>query len=371
MSVLALPVAEAIGLPAPSRWRPGRDLRVWIVRVLTSGLSFVFLAFAVGRVSEGLSSRTGGIALVTFALGTITGALAATTFGHVTAGAFCFAAFLLAWRGWPALAGLLGGLAVSVEYQTGIVVAVLAVYLGFTHRGSVARYAIGVVPGVLLLGAYDRAAFGSPFHLSYRYVANKYAAEQSQGLFGISIPRWHSIVQVLVGDRGLLIVSPIAVVALIGLTLLAREHRAEAIACAAIFLGFLVLSVGYFLPYGGVSPGPRFLVPSLPFLAVGLGPVFARLPGISTVLALSSLIASTTLTLTWAFEGYGGYRQTVWGELARLVDASGSHLSRDLSSNLVTITGVGRPGGAMLVAGCTLAAFAVALASLGRFGRGR
>jgi hypothetical protein len=177
-------------------------------------------------------------------------------------------------------------------------------------------------------------------------------------------------VQVLVGDRGLLIVSPIAVVALIGLTLLAREHRAEAIACAAIFLGFLVLSVGYFLPYGGVSPGPRFLVPSLPFLAVGLGPVFARLPGISTVLALSSLIASTTLTLTWAFEGYGGYRQTVWGELARLVDASGSHLSRDLSSNLATFSGVGRPGGAMLVAGCTLAAFAVALASLGRFGRG-
>src|SRR5260370_105618 len=53
MSVLALPVAEAFGLPAPSRWRPGRDLRVWIVRVLTSGLAFVLLAFAVGRVSEG------------------------------------------------------------------------------------------------------------------------------------------------------------------------------------------------------------------------------------------------------------------------------------------------------------------------------
>lgn len=370
MSVLALPVAETVGLPAPSRWRPGRDLRVWIVRVLTSGLAFLFLAFAVGRVSEGLFPHTGGVALVAFALGTIVEALAATTISHVTAGAFCFAAFLLAWRKRPVVAGLLGGVALIVEYQTGIVVAVLAVYVGFTHRRSLLRYAAGVVPGVLLLGAYDWVAFGSPLHLSYRYVANKYAAEQSQGLFGISVPGWHSIMQVLVGDRGLLLVCPIALVALFGLGLLARRHRAEAATCVVIFLGFLGLSFGYFLPYGGVSPGPRFLVPALPFLAVGLGPAFARFPVISGVLAVPSLIASTTLTLTWALEGYAGYRQTVWGELARLLTGSGSRLSHDLASNLTTIAGAGRAEGALLVAGCTLAAFAVALDSLRGLPRG-
>ena len=46
--------------------------------------------------------------------------------------------------------------------------------------------------------------------------------------------------------------------------------RAEALACAAATLVFALLSVGYFDPYGGESPGPRFLVPALPFLALGL-----------------------------------------------------------------------------------------------------
>ena len=364
MSVLALPAAEAVGLPAPSHWRFGRDVRVWAVRLLTSGLAFVLLAFAVGRVSEGISPRAGGVALVTFALGTIAGALAGTTFGHVTAGAFCFAAFLLAWRRRHLLAGLLAGIALTVEYETGIVATVLALYVGRNGWRPLVRYAAGLVPGCALLAAYDWAAFGSPFHLSYRYVANNYAAQQATGLFGISFPRWHSTAQVLVGDRGLLIACPVVIMALVGLALLAREHRAEAVACAAIFFGFLLLSAGYFLPYGGVSPGPRFIIPALPFLAVGLGPVLARLPVVSLLLAGASLVASTTLLLTWSWEGYTGYRQTVWGELARLVTGSGSRIGNDLASNVATLAGLSRPVAAGLVACCTLAAFAIATASL-------
>ena len=136
-----------------------------------------------------------------------------------------------------------------------------------------------------------------------------------------------------------MLVSPVLIVALVGLALLAREHTAEAAACAAIFVGFLLLSVGYFLPYGGVSPGPRFLVPAIPFLAVGLGPAFARLPVFSTLLAVPSLIASTALTLTWTSEGYVGYRQSVWGELGRVVTGSGSRLNRNLASNVATTLG--------------------------------
>ena len=364
MSILAVPAAEVVNLPTASRWRTGRDLRVWGVRVLTSGLAFVLLAFAVARISEGLFPRTGGIVLVTFALGTIEGALAATTFGHVAAGALCFGSFLLAWQRRHVLAGLLGGLALIVEYQTAIAVAVLALYAARTGWRAPLQYAAAVVPGCLLLALYDWTAFGSPSHLSYRYIANKYAVEQSQGLFGISAPRWHSTAQVLFGDRGLLLVSPVVIVAVVGLALLARDHLAEAAACATIFFSFLLLSVGYFLPYGGVSPGPRFLVPAIPFLALGLGPAFSRLPVFSTLLAVPSLVASTALTMTWASEGYIGYRQSVWGELARLVTGSGSRLSRNLASNFATTLGLSRSGSALLVGACTLAAFVISLTSL-------
>jgi len=369
MSVLALPVAEAIGLPAPSHWRYRHDLQVWLVRVLTSGVAFVFLAFAVGRVSEGLARNTGGIALVAFALATLVGAMAPTTFDHVTAGAFGFAAFLCAWRRRPGVAGLLAGAALTVEYQTGLIAAILALYVALGGVRPLVRYLLGIVPGALLLGAYDWAAFGSPLHPSYRYVANRYAAEQAQGLFGITLPRWHSVTLVLFGDRGVLVACPLALAALFGLWLLARRHLFEALTCAAVFVGFLLLEFGYFLPYGGVSPGPRFLVPAIPFLALGLGPAFARLPVITTALAAASMTASTALALTWSWESGLGYRQTVWGELARLVTGTRSRLGHTLAGNIVTSLGLTRADGALFVAMCALAAFLIAASALHRRSR--
>jgi hypothetical protein len=369
MSVLALPVAEAVRLPAPRHWRFGRDFKVWLVRVLTSGIAFVFLAFAVGRVAEGLAPRTGGLALVTFALATLVGALAPTTFDHVTAGAFGFAAFLLTWRRRPGLAGLLAGATLTVEYETGIIVAVLALYVTLQGVRPAVRYVLGVLPGAMLLGAYDWAAFGSPFHPSYRYVANRYAAAQATGLFGITLPRWHSTTQVLFGDRGILVAAPVLLAALFGLGLLARSHLFEALTCAAVFAGFLLLEFGYFLPYGGVSPGPRFLVPAIPFLAVGLGPAFARLPVVTTLLAAASLVASTALALTWPWESGVGYRQTVWGEIARLVTGARSRLPHHLASNVTTWLGLTGQQAALFVAACSLTAFVIAGATLGRRAR--
>ena len=65
--------------------------------------------------------------------------------------------------------------------------------------------------------------------------------------------------------------------------------------CVAVIAIFLLLNSGYFLPYGG-SPGPRFLLPALPFLALGLGPAFARAPRLTAALASVS-IASMTIDL--------------------------------------------------------------------------
>src|SRR5215208_1530551 len=106
MSTLALPAAEAVRLPAPSRWTFEGDPRVWAVRVLVSGIAYLFLALVLGRVSEGLAPGHGGEAVAAFALGTLVFPLAATTFGHVTSAVLGFGAFVLAWRGRPGLAGL-------------------------------------------------------------------------------------------------------------------------------------------------------------------------------------------------------------------------------------------------------------------------
>ena len=42
--------------------------------------------------------------------------------------------------------------------------------------------------------------------------------------------------------------------------------------------GYILANCGYFQPYGGDSPGPRFLAVALPFLALGLANAFAWRP---------------------------------------------------------------------------------------------
>jgi hypothetical protein len=217
------------------------------------------------------------------------------------------------------------------------------------------------VPGIALLLAYDAAAFGSPFHLSYRYVSGRFAADQARGFFGIGAPRAHSIHEVFVGTGGLLLVSPIVVAAAAGLVLLARTYPLEATVCAAITVFFVLLNCGYYLPYGGVSPGPRFLVPALPFLAVGLGPAFARAPKPAAALAVLSVVPMLGVTLVWTANE--NLRQTIWGELARVVvHGRSSRLVRHLATtNVLDWTAVGNGTGLVVMAAASAAALVLAV----------
>jgi hypothetical protein len=371
MSVLELP---AMGI---LRLQPIDDVtttsaRLWGVRLLTSGLAFLVCAFLVGRVAEGLSAGTGGAALVAFALGTLVWPLAATSFGHVVVAAFAFGAFLLAWRGSPLGAGLLAGGAFLLEYQAAVVAVALAVYVAVRSGRAVGRFALGVLPGAALLAAYDTAAFGRPWRVPYRYIDNGWLFDQRQGLFGIRLPRVHSTFEVFAGGGGLLVVSPILVMAAVGLFHLGRACRVEAITAGAIAATFVLIDCGYFLPYGGVSPGPRFLVPGLPFLALGLGPAFNLRPRLCSLLTVLSVVPMAALMLVWSTNP--PLHGTVWAELWRVVEQGGSsRIVRNITPTAPNWLGLGRTAGAVpivLAAGCALA-LALRGLPLGRAARSR
>jgi hypothetical protein len=356
LAVAAIPAVEALQL-RPLNQIQGSDLRLWGVRLLTSGLAFLLVAFLLGRISEGVAPGRGAAALVAFALGTFVAPLAATGVGHVAAAALGFGAFVLAWRGRAFLAGLVAGGAVLVEYQTAAILVILGVYIALRGRRALGRYVAGVAPGAALLLLYDSLAFGSPLHLSYRYVAIK---QQASGFFGIGRPHLHSTYEVFVGSSGLLLISPVLVAAVYGLVLLARTHRVEATVCGAVTVFFLALNCGYFVPYGGTLLGPRFFVPALPFLAVGLGPAFARRPRLTGALTVLSVVPVLGLMVVASQNPL--LHQTIWGELAHLpFQGRESRLMRHMTDTIFKWIAAGSGWGFAVIVVAAAAALMLAL----------
>jgi hypothetical protein len=115
----------------------------------------------------------------------------------------------------------------------------------------------------------------------------------------------------------------------------------------------VLANLGYFLPYGGTFVGPRFLVPSLPFIALGLGPAFARWFRTTAVLAAFSIVAMAMLTIA--------RRETIWGFVRTLVDEKHFSSSSLFITNALHWVGSGLLLSSVLVFAAFAAAYVLAL----------
>ncbi|MGN6362585.1 MAG: hypothetical protein ACTHNK_19580, partial [Thermomicrobiales bacterium] len=238
-----------------------------------------------------------------YALGTIAYPFASLYFSHVAAACFLFASFFVLWRTppgsrrWPLLlAGLLAGWAVLLEYPAALGVVALLIYAGARERRAPFLMALGALPPALILLGYNWISFGAPFVIGYSKLTNPYfRSGMSEGLAGVTWPKPGALAQILAGPRGLLRLSPWLAAAPFGLWSLRRPGapRRELALGGAIAGLFLLYNAGYYQPLGGTTPGPRFLIAALPFVAL----LAAFAPRASQLLIATMIVCSVALLL--------------------------------------------------------------------------
>ena len=306
--------AERWALESPAE--PRTDELIYLIGLWGNVLPGLLLLVLVWNVAERLQPGFGAATAVTLGLGTMALTLSTLLFSHIFTAFLGFAAFAMLMRerdGPPrawlcGAAGLTLGYAISSEYPLALLAGVLGCYLlsrrdaltplGVLRRGG--AFAAGALVGLVPLALYNLAAFHSLTHVAYANVP-----QQHKGFFGITAPSLRVAAALLGDSRGLLTLSPVLVMGALGtVALYRRGRRAEALVIGGVCLLYLTYNSGYFLPFGGGSPGPRFLGTTLPFLALPLAIAFERWPGPTIALAAVSITCSVLATITHPLIGY-------------------------------------------------------------------
>lgn len=300
------PAAEEVKMPRTAPW----ELALW-----GALLPFVGLLLLVRMAAGQLVPGYGTVAAVTLGAGSLVAVFATMFFDHELSAFLGFLAFTLLFRERArapnlevlVVAGIAAGLAISVEFPLGLLAVVLGAY-ALARAGRLKRglaYCGGVAIGLVPLCIYDLWAYGTIKPVAYSYAVldpgrsgHDVIGANTSGFFGIGLPSGSALTDLLLGTKGLLILAPVWALAAVGLVALSRAgHRAEAAVAAAIVGVFLLYDAGYYLPFGGFNAGPRFLVPMLPFLALGLAAAWRAYPGPTLALACASVIVTTVSIL--------------------------------------------------------------------------
>ncbi|MGA8492452.1 MAG: hypothetical protein WB711_18645 [Terriglobales bacterium] len=275
-------------------------------------LFWIALRLGCGVSASAFSALALGLATPMWAYSTL-------FWGHALAGAcLVFAlACALRLRGdvssagdvlWGLALGLAAGWATVTEYPSApasAIVAGLALALvwkdGWRRRSRVVLgIGAGALPCVIVLMAYQHAAFGSVFHPSYAYYPPGAFSWMTRGYMGLTYPRIDVALKLLFScRRGLLFSGPVALAAPFGLRMLWKRpaSHAVALAAAAIAAYYLLFHASFSSWPAGWSYGPRYMAPGLPLLCLGLAPLWddARPAWKSALTALA--VAGVGLTL--------------------------------------------------------------------------
>lgn len=270
----------------------------YVATLAASALPSVLAAICIFWISRRFAGDDAAATLgaAVCGLGTPLWAYATLFYGHALAAGCLAAAFLGALRlGDPAsrgrdmivglFVGLTAGWAVVTEYPasigSGVIVLFAAWQVWRRDRNAIVRacasIGIGLAFGAAVLLGYNYLAFGRALYIGYTSEEG-YAAMRT-GVFGVNLPSAHAAWEILFGSyRGLLPLAPVLAITPVGFYFLLRDPGTRVAAAVGGFVAlyYVLMTAGYAYWDGGWSYGSRHLGPALPFLCIGIAPIWMR-----------------------------------------------------------------------------------------------
>ncbi len=299
--------------------------------VFSTGLAIALMAVVCFRFALMLGATAGRAASLAILLsfGTIIFPYATEMTGEPIAAASTFAAFylLVTARDDPGpdralLAGMLAGWAVLCDYPAILIAAALGVYALVKLKWlQILGFAAGAGGIALILLAYNQAAFGGLFFMSYeayKLPGNTQFPEQAAGFVGLTYPKLYNLWKILIDpQRGLFFCNPALLVTIPALVCFGRERRWRAEFAVTVFAvaGLILFNASFGESIvswgGGTATGPRQIVAAIPFMVLALAFVPSRWNYVVGALGLVSIfimLMATSINPHFPYE----YGNPVW-----------------------------------------------------------
>ena len=175
-----------------------------------------------------------------------------------------------------AVAGLILGLATFVRPTNVLAIAAFALAVlvrdGKPGLRSSLLLCVAASVGVAGLLAHNTLLFGGPFQFGYPTVA-----EGAKRLNSFDTPMWKGLYGFLLSPgKSVFLFAPPLLVALAGVRRLWKVDRGVATVASVLPVIYLLFYARYSQWEGGYCVGPRYMVPSIVLLCLGLGPMLAE-----------------------------------------------------------------------------------------------